>query len=304
MGWTKLGRVFAPVGHEPWARGYAAFPTAESRADGSIRIFYTALDDAQQGRTGWLEVAGEDPVRVVRRGQAPLLELGEMGDFDESGANVFSSVEWGGRRLYHYQGWQRAARAPYLIFTGAAVADSDDGPLRKLRRTPVLDRTPDEPFMRAAPWVLADGARLRMWYVNCVRWRMVDGAPRYFVDIRSATSEDGIAWAIDGSVCLAPQGDEYAVGRPSVLRTPAGYEMWFSVRSTTRPYHLAHAVSADGLRWTRSGADVPLVEASAQGWDSAMVCYPCVIEHGGQRLIFYNGNQHGRSGFGVARWQD
>ena len=308
MTWVKQGRVFTTetAKRDPsgWAQGYAAFPTAEWRSNGDIRIYYTALDRHSQGRSGWLDVAGDDPLRILRRGTEPLLALGEMGDFDESGANVFSVVEFGGRRLFHYQGWQRTSKAPYLIFTGAAVEAGMGGPLRKLSRTPVLDRTPHEPSMRGAPCVLVEGEHLRMWYVNCVRWQLVNGAPRYLVDIRTTTSADGLQWPAEGSVCLAPQGDEYAVGRPSVLRTSDGYEMWFSVRSTTRPYHLAHARSADGVKWTRSDASHPLVEASAQGWDSEMVCYPNVIERDGQRLMFYNGNQHGRSGFGVARWMD
>ena len=304
MTWEKLGRVHAPGGDEPWARAYASFPTAFVQPDGSIRVCFTALDDEQQGRTGWLDVAGDDPTRVLRRGSTPMLELGEMGHFDENGANVFSSVEWRGRRLFYYQGWQRTTRAPYLIFTGVAEADGDT--LRKLRRTPVLDRTPDEPTMRAAPWVIADGARLRMWYVNCVRWQSVAGAPRYHVEIRTTTSEDGIDWSAESRACLAPQGHEYAVGRPCVLKANGGYQMWFSVRSSARPYHLAHARSDDGICWVRSGADaeLPRATASASGWDSEMVCYPCVIEHDGQRTMFYNGNQHGRSGFGVARWKD
>lgn len=308
MGWVKQGRVFATETTDGrasgWAQGYASFPTAEVRGNGDIRVYYTALDHEQQGRTGWLDVAGDDPRRIVRRSAAEVLGLGEMGDFDECGANVFSVVQWRGRRLFHYQGWQRTRKAPYLIFTGAATDAGEGAPLQKLKRTPVLDRTPHERCMRAAPCVLAEGQQLRMWYVNCVRWQLVDGAPRYLVDIRTATSADGLQWSAEGSVCLAPQGDEYAVGRPTVLRTPEGYEMWFSVRSAARPYHLGHARSADGVTWVRSGASVPLVEASAQGWDSEMVCYPNVIEHGGQRLMFYNGNQHGRSGFGLARWHD
>ena len=36
------------------------------------------------------------------------------------------------------------------------------------------------------------------------------------------------------------------------------------------------------------------------GWDSKMICYAAVIDVKGQRLMFYNGNRHGESGFGVA----
>jgi hypothetical protein len=304
VGWIKLGHVFAPDGTQAWARGYAAFPTATVRPNGELRIYYTALDAQRQGRSSYIDVAGDDPRRIVRRCGEPVLEIGEMGDFDEGGANIFGVATLAGRRLFYYQGWQHTRKAPYLIFTGAAGEPADGEPLVKLQRTPVLDRTPDEPTMRAAPFVLNEGDGLRMWYVSCVRWRMVEGAPRYLVEIRTATSPDGRHWTTDPSVCLSPEGDEYAVGRPSVLRTDAGYEMWFSVRSANRPYRLGHARSSDGVRWVRDDAADTLIGTSAAGWDAEMVCYPNVIDHDGRRFLFYNGNRHGETGFGVARWQD
>jgi hypothetical protein len=328
MSWGKLGRVFSPddlgAASSHWAQGYASFPTAEALENGNLRVYFTALDNAHQGRTGWLEVAGDNPQRVLRHHPQPVLTLGEMGDFDECGANVFSVAQWGGQRLCFYQGWQRTTKAPYLIFTGVAAQGAEGETLNKLCRTPVLDRTPEQPYMRAAPFVLSEEAgniqpgrgegsienihpnhspHLRMWYVNCVRWSWVNGQARYLVNIHTATSTNGLNWEAWPEPCLHPQGDEYAVGRPSVLRTADGYEMWFSVRSSSRPYHLGHARSVDGVHWSRSGATHPLPEASGTGWDSEMVCYPNVIEHQGQRFMFYNGNQHGRSGFGVARWQ-
>lgn len=306
MAWIKHGQVFVPDGASTWARGYASFPTVVALPDGHLRVYFTALDDQHQGRTGYVDVAGDDPRRVLRRGVDPVLGLGDMGDFDECGANVFSVARLGGRELFFYQGWQRTTQAPYLIFTGVAAWQGDG--LQRLRRTPVLDRTEAEPYMRAAPFVLnepqpAGGEALRLWYVNCERWRLVEGAPRYRVDIRTATSADGLNWQTDPVVCLAPRGDEYAVGRPCVVRDADGYEMWFSIRSATRPYRLGHARSRDGLHWQRSDDSMPLVQASATGWDSEMVCYPCVIDHHGRRFLFYNGNQHGRSGFGVAEWR-
>jgi len=304
MGWVKLGHVFAPDGASAWARGYASFPTAVARPNGEIRVYYTALDAEHQGRSSYVDVAADDPRHVVRRGAGPVLELGGMGDFDEGGANIFSVATLAGQRLFYYQGWQHTRKVPYLIFTGLATEADDGDALVKHQRTPVLDRTPDEPTMRAAPFVANDGAGLRMWYVSCVRWRVVDGAPRYWVNIRTAASADGRRWVADPAVCLEPQGDEYAVGRPSVLRAPRGYEMWFSVRSASRPYRLGHARSDDGVSWVRDDAPELLIEPSRQGWDAEMVCYPCVIEHEGRRLLFYNGNRHGQTGFGVALWRD
>ena len=36
------------------------------------------------------------------------------------------------------------------------------------------------------------------------------------------------------------------------------------------------------------------------GWDSEMICYPCVVKTKEKYYMFYNGNSHGKTGFGYA----
>ena len=57
--------------------------------------------------------------------------------------------------------------------------------------------------------------------------------------------------------------------------------------------------SADGVKWQRQDERVGIA-ASESGWDSEMICYAAVIDVNGRRLMFYNGNRHGESGFGAA----
>ena len=75
--------------------------------------------------------------------------------------------------------------------------------------------------------------------------------------------------------------------------------MWFSVRSKSTPYRLGYAESSDGIQWTRNDALAGL-ERSADGWDSEMVCYSCVVKVRDRHYMFYNGNRHGSTGFGCA----
>jgi len=250
------------------------------------------------GRTSWLEVSAADPLCVVAECEEPILDLGEIGSFDDSGANIFSVVDFRGRKLAFYQGWQRTERVQALMFTGLAVSDGGVETFRKPRRTPVLDRVEEEPFIRAAPFVMAEGDLLRMWYASGLLWTQDEAGVRYLVDIRHAWSHDGEVWHATGP-CLSPAGAEYGLGRPWVIREGGRYHMWYSVRSTDAPYKLAYAESLDGLAWKRMDDRVG-IERSAEGWDSEMMCYPAVVRAGGRWLLFYNGNSHGQSGFGCA----
>ena len=78
--------------------------------------------------------------------------------------------------------------------------------------------------------------------------------------------------------------------------------MFYSYRSHVAPttYRLGYAFSEDGLVWERRDRSVGL-EPSDDGWDSEMLCYPCVFDWEGETWMLYNGNGYGRTGFGVAR---
>jgi hypothetical protein len=140
-----------------------------------------------------------------------------------------------------------------------------------------------------------------MWYWSCERWSKEDGSVHYNTVIRYAESLDGIDWKSFEQVCIAPLGSEdYAVGRPWVLHEGTTYRMYYSIRSKAPiSYRIGYAESADGLKWTRKD-DEAGIGVSDDGWDSAMICYPCVVDAGGRRYMFYNGNRHGSTGFGCA----
>lgn len=300
MSWRRLGRVYAPDGTVGWARSHAFLPAAHVRGD-RILVLFTSLDEDMLGRVGAVELDVEQPTRVVATATEPLLDLGELGAFDDSGVNASSLVETDeGERLY-YIGWQRAERVPHLLFTGLATRAGAVGPFARHARIPVLDRTDVEPFSRSAPCVLHDEGRWRVWYWSCERWVAEPDRTRYRTVVKHAESADGIHWSDAGTTCLdPPEHDDYAVGRPWVVRDADRYRMWYSIRSRGETtYRIGYAESPDGLEWAREDAAGGLLPA-ADGWDSEMTCFPCVVDAGGRRLLFYNGNRHGATGFGVA----
>jgi len=299
MVWIKRGHIYAPDGSRWWARKYASFPTADASGE-SLRVYFSALDKQNFGRTGYVDLDPEDPARVLAESSEPVLDVGEIGTFDDSGATAFSVVTVDGRKYLYYQGWQRTERAPHLIFTGLAVGGAEGGAFTKYSRTPILDRVEDDPFIRGAPYVLQLGGTLHMWYVSCRRWLSDEHGLHYDIAIRHATSPDGVRWTSDPEPCITPAtADEYAVGRPTVLADDFAYRMWYSIRSFNQPYRIGYAESTDGVRWTRRDSEAG-IERSEDGWDSTMICYAQVVRVGERLLMFYNGNQHGQTGFGYA----
>lgn len=299
MRWEKRGLVFRPSGEAWWARSHAYLPTADVRKD-SIRVYFAGLDDQRVGRTGYVDLDLADPTRVLTVSTNPVLDVGDAGAFDDSGVNPSCIVDHeAGKRLY-YVGWQRSVRVPYLIFAGLALSRDGGDTFTRASAVPVLDRLPDERFIRSATTIVREQNGYAMWYVSSNEWTEVDGrqVPKYV--IRRAASQDGLVWQSSAAPAIDYESsDEYGFGRPWVLELKGTYHMWYSIRSRKRPYRIGYARSADGIAWTRDDANVGIA-ASSSGWDSEMICFPCVVAAGDRVLMFYNGNHHGEGGFGCA----
>lgn len=292
MKWRKLGLIYAPAGDKWWARQYATIPTVDVLGD-VLRVYFASLDENKYGRIGFVDLDAKDPTRILYESQEPVLDVGELGSFDDCGVNASCVIHFGNTVYLYYIGWQRCERVPYMLFTGLAIS-KNGGEFKRLR-VPILDRTMAEPFSRSAPFVMREGETFRMWYWSCWSW----SSGHYNNDIQCAHSPDGVHWR-DSLLCFAPERDgDYAVGRPWVIKEDGLYKMWYSIRSTLQPYRMGYAESRNGLSWTRKDNEVGLYR-SESGWDSEMVEYPCVVDAAGKRYMFYNGNQHGRTGFGCA----
>jgi len=298
--WRKLGLVWGPKGDLPWARTHAYVPTAYVADRERIRVYVTCWDEQKVGRPGWVDVAADDPTRVLDFSREPILDVGDRGCFDDGGVTVTCAVDWQGRLHLYYVGWQLAVRVPYMLFGGLAYGDQ--GRFVRHAPVPVLDRIAEQPYCRTGACVLAED-RLRMWYWSARDWRVdPDGRVRYSAEISYAESDDGAHWRLVQSDCLKPEPDDYAIGRPWVVHDSDCYRMWYSIRSTSNeiPYRIGYAESEDGRQWTHQDARVGIT-VSPSGWDSQMICFASVVD-AGERYMFYNGNDHGAEGFGVAVW--
>jgi predicted GH43/DUF377 family glycosyl hydrolase len=301
--WKKLGLIYCPNGDIPWAQHYAMLPTVEIIHSDVLRVYYATLDKDRYGRIGYIDVNAANPKEILAVSKEPILDLGEIGSFDDSGVNPSCILTINQKKYLYYIGWQRCSRVPYMLFAG--LATSDDGiHFHKYSRVPILDRTEEEPFIRSATSILYEDQIYKAWYVSAIKWIEVKGTlyPTYI--IRYAWSKDGLKWSSNGPICIDFEADhEFGFGRPWVIKDGSTYKMWYSIRSKINPYAIGYAESKDGINWSRKDKEVG-IERSKDGFDSEMICYPCVIDVLGKRYMFYNGNQHGSTGFGYAEFEN
>jgi hypothetical protein len=266
---------------------------------GGWDLYVAARDARNRAMVARLSLASADGGLVVGEPQGePALGLGDLGAFDDSGVTLSCVVDDGDRRLLYYSGWSLGVSVPFYFYVGLAASDDGGRTFTRVSRGPILDRDDVDPYLTASPSVLVEGGTWRMWYVSATEWRMVAGEPRQRYHVRYAESEDGIHWRRDGRVCIDYQGaEEYAIGRPCVVKHAGRYRMWFCARGDT--YRLGYAESDDGLTWERDDQAAQLVGPSAD-WEGDSVAYPHVFDDGEALQMLYNGRDYGAGGVGWA----
>jgi len=296
--WSAKGRIFPPPGAAlpDWIGGYGANPFAVDLGHRRARVFFSGRDVQNRAQIGAcsfdLESMRVDAGSIT---QHALVSPGPPGAFDESGCSMSSIVRNGSRWLLYYTGWMLGRTVPFYLAAGLAVSDDGGCTFRKHSPAPLLDRDAVDPFLTASPSVLIDDGLWRMWYVSAISWEPRPEGARHRYLIKYAESDDGIQWRRDGRIAIPFESDEeYAMGRPHVLRDGNRYRMWFCIRGNQ--YRIASAESPDGLVWQRVREPPP----AATDWDAGMQAYPMVLRDGKRWLMFYSGNGYGATGFGWA----
>jgi hypothetical protein len=304
--WIKRGRIFQVDGQQPWMAHHAAIPTPNLLEDDTVRIYFGPRDQHGRTRTTYLDADAADPARITYLHDRPVLDLGRLGTFDDSGAMPSCVVDVDGEKWLYYIGWNVGVTVPYRNAIGLAVSTDGGVSFERAFEGPVVDRNRDEPFFTATPFVLREPGGWRMWYASTIEFLRVDERVEPVYVIKYAESDDGVVWRRDNVTCVAPRLPDEASARPWVVRDGDIYRMWFSYRGGTRyredrsrSYRVGYAESRDGIVWDRHDEPAGLGR-SDEGWDSEMVEYPGVYEYRGTRHMLYNGNGFGLTGFGHA----
>lgn len=310
MHWNKLGLIYNATGQHGFDLTHCHKPTPLLVDDHTLRVYFGTRDERNRTRTTFIDLDPNDLRSVRYIHDRPVIDLGKIGAFDDSGANVCSIVRNGNVILMYYIGVNTSTTVHMRNAVGIAISEDGGFSFRRLFDGPVLDRTRTEPYYVGAAEVIREGDLWRCYYTCGNEWKLIDGKPEIDYQIKYATSADGIEWRRDNLQVIQPENSFEVCARPSVWRSKDLYHMLFSRRSMTgfrveasQGYRAGYASSTDGVIWHRHDDEVNL-PPSAEGWDSEGIAYPYHFELFDRELLFYNGNQFGRTGFGIAERAD
>ncbi|MCV2222700.1 hypothetical protein PspCFBP13508_04760 [Pseudomonas sp. CFBP13508] len=300
MKWSKLGHVFSPAGTNDWKKSSALTPTPILLNEKVIRVYAGFRDAEGISRIGYVDVDAQDPTQVLKISDAPVLDRGRDGCFDDNGVILGDVLRCGNVLRMYYVGFQIVKRAKFLAFTGLAESSDGGETFHRVSEVPVMDRADGGTTIRAIHSVLFEDNVWKVWFAVGDSWTLINGQHYPDYNIWYTESVDGQVFNQDELLCIDVEGDEYRIGRPSVYKFEDKYYMFYTKGGTSGlDYFPGVAVSDDGKVWQRQDEQFGL-ELSEGGFDSTHLCYPRLVSAGNKTYCFYNGNNMGAEGFGVA----
>ena len=310
MKWIKRGLIFRPANNHEWMASHASLPLPDKVSENVLRIYFATRSKENKSSITFVEVEADDPARILYVHDKPVLSPGKLGAFDDDGVGPYSLVTKGSKKYLYYGGVNASITVSCRNAIGLAVSEDNGLTFERICEGPVVDRNQHEPYFTAAADVMRCSDHWKMWYGSGTGWVVINGKPEPRYQIKYGRSSDGINWSRDNTVCIEYKLEGEANVRPCVVLEDGIYKMWFCYRGSldyrtdkSQSYRLGYAESKDGTRWIRKDEEVGITR-SAEGWDSAMMCYPYIYQHRGRKYLFYNGNGFGESGFGYATLED
>lgn len=311
--WEKLGRVFVPEDFNslPWLNSYAQAP-ATLLFDDFVRVYFSCRalpDDKGQyvSYSAFVDFDRIDLTKIINVAHNPILELGNIGTFDEFGTYPVSVIRRGTDILAYYGGWTRCESIPFTVSIGSAISRDNGETFEKLGEGPILTSNISDPFVTSGPKIRFFGDKFHLWYVAGTKWQRHNDKVEAVFKIRLATSEDGLDWFRSGDNIIKDRLEtDECQASPDVFYYKDRYHMFFcykyglDFRNNDRGYRIGYAYSYDLANWERND-EMAGLNVSKSGWDDQSVSYPHVFEVDNQLYLLYLGNEFGRYGFGLAK---
>lgn len=310
MNWIKRSFVYHVSGKNGFDYSHCHKPMPLIIDEKTVRVFFGVRDKSNKTRTTFIDLDIKNLKRIKYIHEKPVLDLGKIGAFDDSGVNVPSICRHNEWVYMYYIGWNPSTTVPTRNSIGIAVSKDNGTSFERLFDGPILDRNKEEPYYTGAVDVIKSKDKWEMWYTSGTEWKIINSRPKIHYHIKYAFSENGIDWIRNNTSCIKPENEYEATARPSVLKENNLFKMWYSRRSIVNfrdgknnGYRAGYAESLNGQDWIRKDKQVG-IDISDGGWDSEAIAYPYVLKINDQLIMFYNGNGFGKTGFGFAVYNE
>src|SRR5450759_1863376 len=169
MKWQKLGKIFDPTDHSLANNciEFAQSPQTLIMSD-RVRVYFSTREKDSTGKY-LSHVAFVDfdksMQNIIGVSKHTVIELGELGCFDEHGIFPVNVVREGNRVLAYTTGWNRKVSVSVDASIGLVISHDEGSTFQKYGKGPILAASLYEPFLVADAFVALYGGIYHMWYI-------------------------------------------------------------------------------------------------------------------------------------------
>ena len=304
MEWKTQPKLLAPQLNIEWSRGFAQIPTPIILSDGRVRIFYSTRDERNYSHTLWVDVAADDPLRILDFSSQPILPLGEKNSFDECGIMPACAFYMGDEIWLYYTGWRVPEDVPYRLEIGLAISVDGGKTFTKKSDESLIGAQEIYQYGTTSPFIFRVEGKLQMLFSVFSPWQKINGRLESRYSFQRAISADGLRW----QNCGVPEGleihDDFAAIRATGFYAQDKWNFCYCARRVSAfrddrdaAYHLVFMHSDDGIKWQKSRQENIFMPSD---FAQIMQAYPYIYRAADKIFMLYNGDNFGRAGILIA----
>jgi len=296
MEWHSLGLIFDTKKCK-WINSHAWVPTVYKIKKDLFRVFFAGRDKYNHSNIGAFTISLEAPYNIISISKRPILKKGRLGCFDDCASIPSHVIKLGKKYFMYYVGWTQGKSVPYISSLGLATSNNLLSQFKRASEAPIFGRTKDDPIFVASCFVEKSKKKFNMWYTSNKYWAKNNNiiTPKYY--LRLATSNDGINWIYKSEVMKFKSKNEIAITRPWIVEYGKNKLMFYSYRG--KNYKIGYAKINKKKHLIRRDQKIKFFN-NIDKFDSSTREYSSIIKYKNKFFMFYNGNNFGEKGIGLA----
>ena len=281
-----------------WVKNHLWVPTAYKLDQSKIIVFFAGRNFQNESDIGYF-VYDTNFKKVIKISKKPILTRGELGTFDDSAAIPSHVIKIGKKYFMYYVGWTKGYKVPFFSSIGLATSSNIYGPYKKVGKAPIIGRTNEDPLFVATCFVDKKKKLFEMYYTSNLTWKKKKRKiiPLYL--IKRCTSKDGFKWKLNKSrIIHFKDKSEVAITRPWIIEYKKQRVMLFSCKKKFYKIYTALEDKKNNS-WKRKSL-ISFSNNLKYKFDNKSQEYCSVIKIKQSYYMFYNGNNYGKEGIGIA----
>ena len=286
---------FSDVGFPLPMRSHMSNPTPFYLGRAKLRIFFSSRNEQNKSSVCFFDVDMRR-LEIINSEVNILLNINNHENcFFSDGVSLGNIFNKENKYFLSFMGWDLSDKKPWKGTVGVAEIDPYKPSILCLPEVPTIDTLNGSDSSLSYPTIKVIGDELYIWYGNTVKKNAGNGEMLHTIHL--SVLKEGNVVRHKGQVIDYLINESQAFSRPSIIEHHGMLNMFYSVRGADSNYQINRSISSDGLLWKK--ADFHMVGA-ADPAESDMQCYPYVTCLEDDIYLFYNGNNYGRSGIGLA----